>query len=473
MEKRQYSIEELENFSLEAYKSVSFQDFWDIKEQYMAIPKEQASSTRIVPVQVLINVMQGRLDEAKELAESILKSDDPHAEFIYHNVCLIIPTLTLEELESHTNALANVDEDVLGLTFSAGHPSLLNGYRDFSYFGDYLYNQKERFIKMLTVLYGKAAENMYNVGKAEFLYQTNQCLKAMARITKQIPLLEKSGDIRTLFAASCLQMQILVMNGELSSAVQMVKQIRSQVKDRANAELLYNLDALETKIAIYEGHYDIVTKWLENKAPNEYLDFKMHDLYGYMVKIRCYILTGRFIAGMGLISRLSPLLQKGLRPMDYCELQILTAIGGYKADLKEDCFEALEQALEIGYKYRYYRLFADEGEPLLKVLNAYRKAKPNAPHKEYIKEIIEITRTTALLYPNYLLEPFSKKIELTIHELDILKLLSHGLSYEEIAGQSNISINTVRYHIKKIYEKLDVNSSSEALSRARTLDLLK
>ena len=54
MEKRQYSIEELENFSLEAYKSVSFQDFWDIKDQYMAIPKEQASPTRIVPVQVLI-----------------------------------------------------------------------------------------------------------------------------------------------------------------------------------------------------------------------------------------------------------------------------------------------------------------------------------------------------------------------------------------------------------------------------------
>lgn len=473
MEKRQYSLEELEKFSLEASKTVSFQDFWDIKDQYMSIPREQANPTRIIPVQILINVMQGHLDEAKELAETIRKSGDPYSEFVYHNVCLIIPTLTLEELESHTDALANVGEDVLGFTFSAGRPSLLNGYRDFSYFGDYLYNQKDCFIKMLTVLYGKSAENMYNVGKAEFLYQTNQCLKAMAKITKYIPILEHTGDIRSLFAASCLQMQILVMNGELKSAVHMVKQIRNQVKTRANSELLYNLDALETKIAIYEGHYDTVTEWLENKAPNEYLDFNMHDLYGYMIKIRCYILTGKFISGMGLISKLSPLLQKGLRPMDYCELQILIAIGGYKADLKDDCFDALEHALEIGYKYKYYRLFADEGEPLLKVLNAYRKAKPDAPHKEYIKELIEITRATALLYPNYLLEPFAKKIELTIHELDILKLLSHGLSYEEIAGQSNISINTVRYHIKKIYEKLDVNSSSEALSRARTLDLLK
>lgn len=55
---------------------------------------------------------------------------------------------------------------------------------------------------------------------------------------------------------------------------------------------------------------------------------------------------------------------------------------------------------------------------------------------------------------------------LSEREGQILFLLTEGLSYKMIAARCEISIDTVRFHIKKIYEKLHVHSMAEAVSKA-------
>ena len=55
--------------------------------------------------------------------------------------------------------------------------------------------------------------------------------------------------------------------------------------------------------------------------------------------------------------------------------------------------------------------------------------------------------------------PLSKK------ELKILSSLSMGLLYKEIASDHEISINTVKKHVKNIYRKLEVGKRSEALEK--------
>jgi DNA-binding NarL/FixJ family response regulator len=55
---------------------------------------------------------------------------------------------------------------------------------------------------------------------------------------------------------------------------------------------------------------------------------------------------------------------------------------------------------------------------------------------------------------------------LSDREKQVLSLLVNGYSYKMIASEMNISIDTVRSHIKKIYEKLHVNSKSEAVAKA-------
>lgn len=51
---------------------------------------------------------------------------------------------------------------------------------------------------------------------------------------------------------------------------------------------------------------------------------------------------------------------------------------------------------------------------------------------------------------------------LSPRELDVLKQVARGLTNPEIAGQLNVSENTVRFHLKNIFEKLGVTNRTEA-----------
>ena len=63
-------------------------------------------------------------------------------------------------------------------------------------------------------------------------------------------------------------------------------------------------------------------------------------------------------------------------------------------------------------------------------------------------------------------QPEPEFYDLSKREKEILKCLVDGLSYKMIADTCFISINTVNSHIRKIYDKLHVNSSQEAISKA-------
>ncbi len=53
--------------------------------------------------------------------------------------------------------------------------------------------------------------------------------------------------------------------------------------------------------------------------------------------------------------------------------------------------------------------------------------------------------------------------KLSKKETEVLRLLIEGLNYKVIADQLNISINTLRFHVKKIYKQLHVNSQPELM----------
>jgi len=59
--------------------------------------------------------------------------------------------------------------------------------------------------------------------------------------------------------------------------------------------------------------------------------------------------------------------------------------------------------------------------------------------------------------------PRSEDHKLSPREVDLLKLLAEGHSYKTAARALSISIDTVRFHIRNIYDKLHVHSKSEAV----------
>ncbi|MCL4838541.1 MAG: response regulator transcription factor [Thermoanaerobaculia bacterium] len=62
--------------------------------------------------------------------------------------------------------------------------------------------------------------------------------------------------------------------------------------------------------------------------------------------------------------------------------------------------------------------------------------------------------------------PVEPECHLSPQEVRLLQLLARGLGYQPAAEELGVSINTVRNHVRAIYEKLHVHSKSEAVAKA-------
>ena len=84
----------------------------------------------------------------------------------------------------------------------------------------------------------------------------------------------------------------------------------------------------------------------------------------------------------------------------------------------------------------------------------------------------EIARRVVTLFRAYR-PPEHADHHLTPTETRLLKLLVEGHNYKTAASELGISVNTVCFHIKQVYNKLQVHSKSEAVSKALRQGLIK
>lgn len=97
-------------------------------------------------------------------------------------------------------------------------------------------------------------------------------------------------------------------------------------------------------------------------------------------------------------------------------------------------------------------------------------------HQKLIASINEVLQGGAPMSPEiagrvielFRRNPPPRKVEydLTPHEIRLLKLLVEGHNYKTAAAELNLSVNTISFHIKSIYEKLQVHSKSQAVAKA-------
>ncbi|MGC9952144.1 MAG: response regulator transcription factor [Bryobacteraceae bacterium] len=84
----------------------------------------------------------------------------------------------------------------------------------------------------------------------------------------------------------------------------------------------------------------------------------------------------------------------------------------------------------------------------------------------------EVARRVIVLFRE-VRPPQRADCDLTPHELRLLQLLSEGHSYKTAGAELKLSTNTIKFHVKQIYEKLHVHSKSEAVARALRRHIVK
>jgi|SRR5271157_211208 len=100
------------------------------------------------------------------------------------------------------------------------------------------------------------------------------------------------------------------------------------------------------------------------------------------------------------------------------------------------------------------------------------KKTPPARLLESLKEVAaggapmspEVARRIVALFRE-IRPPEDAEYHLTPHEIRILKLLVEGHNYKTAAGELDVSVNTIRFHMRSIYDKLQVHSKSEAVAK--------
>ena len=132
----------------------------------------------------------------------------------------------------------------------------------------------------------------------------------------------------------------------------------------------------------------------------------------------------------------------------------------------EQALATLGQALELAEPEGYVRAFADERAPMARLL---RRMLTRSPASEYVRRLLD-----ALGEPATVEKPSAAPLieRLSEREVQVLRLIADGATNQEIADELVLTVNTVKRHISNIFGKLQVSNRTQAIGRARQLNLL-
>jgi LuxR family maltose regulon positive regulatory protein len=150
------------------------------------------------------------------------------------------------------------------------------------------------------------------------------------------------------------------------------------------------------------------------------------------------------------------------------EIWILRALMYHVEGKKEEAQRVIQCALSESEPRGYFRIFLDESDllrPLLESLVPYLNEDDLSAFVKHVLEAMPGGSVTSKA-------DTAHEELLSDRELDVLCLLATGQSYKEIGKTLFLSLNTVQFHVKSIYRKLQVNKRVQAVEKAREMKLV-
>ena len=236
------------------------------------------------------------------------------------------------------------------------------------------------------------------------------------------------------------------------------------------------LTACQVQLWLAQEELNAASRGAQESNVSAEIEFNLQNEYEHISLARLIVAQGQassdgvtLTRALGLIDRLALSAESAGRVghlIDLLILQTLTldALG----DLNQ-ALSCLERALELAEPQGFVRIFLDNGNPIIRLLKEAARRDIVADYA--VKLLNRIDTDTQpdgpnISPPSLLVDPLSER------ELEVLHLMAQDLSYQEIADQIMVSLNTVRTHVKNIYSKLMVHKRSEAVAKAEELNLL-
>ncbi len=153
------------------------------------------------------------------------------------------------------------------------------------------------------------------------------------------------------------------------------------------------------------------------------------------------------------------------------KVMVLQAVALHSHGKNDNAVKLLGEALALAEPGGFIRLFVDEGVPMTQLLS---EAAARGMMPDYIGKLLAAFESeTQQSEDKPDLSPAQSLNELlSQREMEVLQLIAQGLSNQEIGERLFLALDTVKGHNRRIYGKLQVQSRTEAVARARELGLL-
>lgn len=348
-------------------------------------------------------------------------------------------------------------------------PSLLRGGKDFSSWTRIdrkLYRTVRGPVESVLGRYGAGLGDIA-LGESLFEKGKTDKFELLTLLARGLMEAEASGTPELCFVAKAVTARDYASEGDMDAAVRLMETFYADMKKRRIDRLLPNIEALLIRFYLMRGETYRVAKWMEEKAPDENERFYTLERYRYLVKARCYIQQRRYMEAASLLGRLLDYTDRFQRTLDGIETRILMAIALH--EMEEGSWnQVLAEALQMAEPYGFARVFAEEGAALRPLLEELGQTTDSV-FEEKVRKAVNVQ---AMHYPKYLKPAEILRDSLTAMESNVLELIVQGMKNEEIAAFLRISINTVKFHIKNLYSKLQVNNRAQILQAAQEYKLI-
>jgi LuxR family maltose regulon positive regulatory protein len=305
---------------------------------------------------------------------------------------------------------------------------------------------------------------------ARVLYEWNDLATAAAHLEQAVVLGEQTHLPSTLRFRASMLTRIRKMQGTEHDIASLPPQIEKVAQREQENTDDADLTAWRVRRWLDQGDMDAVERWADAyRADN--VSAPIWHPYGDLALARALIARQEWKEALDLLTQIRRSALEAGGAGWVIEALVLEALAHQTMGQTDRALAAVSEALSLAESEGYVRTFVDEGEPVAALLG---QAWRHGLSPRYVGTLLTAIRAGILAKtegpqatPTHLLYE-----ALTERELEVLHLIDAGLSNREIASRLYVSLNTVRTHTKNLYSKLDVHSRTQAITRARDLNLL-
>jgi LuxR family transcriptional regulator, maltose regulon positive regulatory protein len=304
-------------------------------------------------------------------------------------------------------------------------------------------------------------------------YQRNDLERASEYAAAAARYGEHVRFARDMAESNLLLSLIHKASGAMKEAEDCLHKVRLITEERGVSDTGVSAEPWIARLSMVHGDIRFAVEWSGGKdflVGDTFTGQTVHEFMAYielLIHQRMYLQADEILKGLRnqCVERN---MMKAVLDIDIAQSAVACGLKSY-----EQAGQILRKALAFAEIEGYVRPFLDFAPHIFPLLSEMKRTDLGprlASHLRTIMNGCNISGKGLVGSTKRFEEDRSR--QLTRREIEVLKLMAAGRPYREIAKKTFVSFETVKTHVKHIFEKLDVDSRGRAVRRAQDLRLL-